>query len=402
MSRELRSSRPWVFVLAFAFLTASLSWAQVQGPEALGFKKHFVIEIGNPGPLLLADYPLVLKTDEIRSAFPDFNSYNYAIFDETGGGYRFVASQADDLNGDRVHDEIVLVRTLLPASVTRLSCYYSPKGSFQLMMTTPKASARLAGNPANPFLAWESNLAAFKFVDGRIEVYGKLYEGLILNKLPADDTVLGEWGMNLLGPGISSGLGGLSLGDGKSRLPLMNSGGQGALRTRPKVLAAGPLRALAKVEFSGVRLDGAEYEATLFVSAFADNPTSRQDVVITRKPAGPIVFSAGVEKLADESVTFDRAKGFLASWGRSAGRAGQIGLAAFFVPADFAGLDQNGPDRSIQLKARSGAKETYWTMGGWEKGIISARPPAAEDWARTAADFAQKLLAKVVIRYKAS
>ncbi len=402
MFRASRIPRLLLFVAVLSVLTAAWSWAQAQGPTALGFKKHFVIEIRNPGPRPLESYPVVLKADEIRAAFPDFNSYDYAIFDESGGGYRFVPSQTDDFNGDRVHDEIVLVRTLLPGSVVRLSCYYAPQGSFQLLMSTPRASARLAGKPEDPFLAWESNLAGFKFVDGRIEVYGKLYAGLVLNKLHPDDTALQEWGMNVLGAGPSSGLGGLSLWEGKERVRLLNPGGKGDIRIRPKVLAAGPLRALAKVEYTGIRLGGVSYEVALFVSAFADNPYSRQDVVVTRRPAGPVVFSADIDKLGNEAVTFDSAKGFLVSWGRSPGRAGEAGLAAFFAPADFDGLDQNGPDRSIRLRARPGAKQTYWTMGGWERGIVSVRAPADKEWARAAADLALTFMTKVEVHYRPS
>src|SRR5512136_285724 len=115
--------------------------ARAQDPKSLGFKGRFVIELRNPGSIALVNYPIVLKVDEIRAFAPDFNSYNYAIFDETGGSYRLVPSQADDLDKDRNHEEIVFIRDLPPASTVRLACYYSAKGSFRLMMTTSKAFA---------------------------------------------------------------------------------------------------------------------------------------------------------------------------------------------------------------------------------------------------------------------
>jgi len=391
----------WIRPAALAFLILAPAWGQPQDPKSLGFKEQFVIEIRNPSPLALENYPVILNVEEIRAFAPDFNTYNYAIFEETGGEYRLVLSQADDLNKDRIHDEIVFVRTLPPASTTKLKCYYSPKGSFQLMMSTPRAFARLGGDPAGASISWESNMAAFKFVHGRIEVYGKLYGGLVLTKLRGDDAVLQEWGMNLLAGGVSSGLGGLSLWDGKTRVPLTGPSGTAGVEIQRTVLAAGPLRALVKVEYSGIHAGGSEYGAVVFLSAFADNVFSREDVIIKPKTGRPSVLSAGIQKLEQEEVTFDKDKGFLSAWGRGAGSAGEVGLAVLFVPAEFAGLDETGPDRSIKINARPGRKQTFWTVGGWGRGIVTAVPPAAKTWAAAAGELASKLRVRVGVTYRA-
>jgi len=390
----------WISAAVLAFFLLPPAWGQPQDPKSLGFKKQFVIEIRNPSPLALENHPIILNAEEIRAFAPDFNTYNYAIFEETGGEYRLVLSQADDLNKDRIHDEIVFVRTLPPSSTIKLKCYYSPKGSFQLMMSTPRAFARLGGDPAGASLSWESNLAAFKFVQGRIEVYGKLYGGLVLTKLRGDDAILQEWGMNLLAGGGSSGLGGLSLWEGKTKVPLTGPSGTAGVQIQRTVLAAGPLRALVKAEYSGIHAGGSEYGAVVFLSAFADNVFSREDVTISPKTGRPSVFSAGIQKLDKEEVTFDKDKGFLAAWGRGTGSAGEVGLAVLFAPSEFAGLDETGPDRSIKLNARPGRKQTFWTVGGWGRGIVTAVPPAAKSWAAAAGELGSKLRAPVEVRYK--
>jgi hypothetical protein len=388
-------------VISAAFAVSS-AMAQPQDPKSLGFKKQFVIEIRNPGALTLENHPIVLNVDEIRAFDPGFNSYNFAIFDETGGDYRLVVSQADDLNRDRIHEEIVFLRTLPPSSTTKLTCYYSPKGSLQLMMSAPKASARLVGAQGTGGLGWESNLAAFKVVNGRIEVYGKLYAGLVLAKLPADDAILQEWGLNILGSGGTPGLGGLSLWAGKTRIPL--SGGaasKSGYQVQRTVLASGPLRALVKAEYSGIRPGQGDYGAVVLYSAWADNIFSRQDVLITGKAGAPTMFSVDVQKLPDEAATFDKDKGFLASWGRGSALAGEIGLAALFVPTDFAGLDEGSTDRSIKLRLKPGAKQTFWTAGGWVRGIVTASAPAEKNWALMMGELGLKLRVPIEIRYKA-
>jgi len=267
-------------VAAFFVVTwVAAARSQTQGPTSLGFKKRFVIEVRNPGPVALESYPIVLSVETIRAFAPDFNSFNYAIFDEAGGGYQLVPSQADDLDRDRAHEEIVFIRTLPASSTTRLACYYSAKGAFQLMMSTPKAGARLlGGGPAGILAGWESNLAGFKFVDGRVEAYGKLYPGLVLSKAAKDDAKLQEWGLDILAGGGSLGLGGLSAWEGGTAVPLAGAGAGGGFTVQRTVLASGPLRALVKVEYSSP-LPGARGSGTVVLfSAFADNIFCRQDI----------------------------------------------------------------------------------------------------------------------------
>lgn len=376
--------------------------AQAQDPKSLGFKGRFVIEVRNPSSIALENHPVVLKVDEIRAFAPDFNSYNYAIFDETGGSYRLVPSQADDLDKDRNHEEIVFLRDLPPASTVRLACYYSPKGSFRLMMSSPKAFARLGSGAGNPGLFWESNLAAFRFEDGRVEAYGKLYPGLVLQKLTADDTKLQEWGMKILQAGETPGLGALSVQAGNSRLALASAPGTAGPEIRGTVVAAGPLRALVRADYSGFGREAGLDGVSVLFSACADNSYSRQDIVLASTPAGPKVLIAGLPKLAGAEVSFDKRQGVLATWGKAGEAVGEAGFAVLFSPADLAGLDEGGPGPAVRLNAGSRKKLTLWIISGWGRGIVSAAPPAAENWARAAAELGLKLRVPVEVRFKAN
>jgi hypothetical protein len=80
---------------AFAALAAATVAAtpgqvvgQARGPEALGFKKHFFVDITNPSPLTLENHAIVIDVGDIRaSVAPDFNTYFYAFFDVKDGEY---------------------------------------------------------------------------------------------------------------------------------------------------------------------------------------------------------------------------------------------------------------------------------------------------------------------------
>ena len=397
-------------VLVAAILFARPVQGQDQSPKSLGFKKQFTIVLTNPGPLTLENYPVILDVAAIRAVVPDFNSYNYAIFEETSRSVELVVSQADDLDKDRYHDEIVFIRTVLPPSTVKLTCYYSPTGSFQLM-TSAKAMARMLGAPPAPgapapaptpstaALAWESNLGAFEFLGGRITPLGKLYAGLVVQKIRGGENKLQEWGMALVDPGESAGLGGLSRWEGTSRLPLMAYPEKGDLEIRTFILARGPLRSLAKVVFSGSGPGKVPFKITEYLSAYADNAFSRQDVIVDAKAPGVEACGPGFGKLGGEVVTSEAAKGFVCSWGQGAPGVGEAGLAAIFPTAAFAGQEDAGPDRWIKLGVKPGKRLTFWTLAGWERGPSAPGNPAAKNWARKVGELAAHLLTPVEIKY---
>ncbi|MCX6568001.1 MAG: DUF4861 family protein [Candidatus Aminicenantes bacterium] len=398
MPQTVAAGKRLMTFIITAAVAAGWAAAQAQDPKVLGFKKQFVIEITNPSPLALENHAVVIDVAGIRaSVAADFNTYNYALFDKKGDDYTLVVTQADDLDKDRYHDEIVLVRTLPPSSTTRLLCYYSPTRSFQLM-PAQKAFARSAWDTGGAGAGWESNLAAFKFIQGRIEFYGKLTAGLILKKFPLPENKPQDWGMDVIDAGDSAGLGGLVLWDGATRVPLFGAAAPQASLT---VLSPGPLRGLVKAEYAGLRTAAGEAGLTVFMSAFAESAVSRQDVVVSAKTAGPVVFGPGIQKLAGETFSLDKDKGFLAAWGKGAENAGEIGLAAIFSPADFAGMDETAVDRSVKLGGRRGAKLTYWVTGAWELGVTSPGVPAAKNWFRKVEGLAQRLLVPVKVEFKA-
>jgi hypothetical protein len=383
-----------VLVLAPAPAAAQ---AGAAGPEVLGFTKHFAVEIANPTSLALENQAIVLDVADIRATVaPDFNTYMYGLFDASKGEYGLVVTQADDLDKDRYHDQIVFIRTLPPSSTTRLLCYYTPERSFQLM-ATPKAFARGGWEPGGAEAGWESNLAAFKLVRGRIGVYGKLQAGLVLRKFPAAEAKDRDWGLELLEADASAGLGGLSVWDGATRLPLF---GPAAPPAKITVISPGPVRGLIKAEYPAVKTAAGEVALTVYYSAFADNAYSRADIIVTSKPSGPVVLGPALRKLAGETAALDKARGTFASWGRGAGKAGAVGLAAVFAPSDLRAVDDAGPDHALELALRPGRTLTVWTAAGWERGVAALEPAEARAWARRVGDLAARLLAPVKVEFK--
>ncbi len=387
-----------ILAVCAGLAAAATASAQVRGPETLGFKKRFFVEITNPSPLALENHAVVIDVAAIRaSVAPDFNTYYYAFFEEQGPELALVVSQADDFDKDRYHDEIVVVRSLPASSTMRLACWYTPERSFQLMPAN-KAFARGAWQSGDAEAAWESNLAAYKFVHGRIGFYGKLQPGLVLGKFPAAEAKSQDWGMDVLGTGDAAGLGGLSLWDGAKRVPLF---GPGAPLAKLTVVVPGPVRAMVKAEYPAVSTADGEVTVTVFYSTFADSAFSRQDVVLASQHAGPIAFGPALQILDRAAWSFDKVKGCLSVWGKGSGKSGEIGLAAIFPPAALTAVEETAADRALKLDGRAGRTLTYWVAGGWERGAAAPASPGAQGWARHVEDLAARLLVPVKVEFKA-
>jgi hypothetical protein len=370
-------------------------------PTALGLKSRFTIEIRNPNSFILENLPIIFNVREIWDVVPDFQSYVHGMFEELKGEFALVRSQADDLNGDRYHEEIVILKTLPPNSTTRLACYYAPKGQISFQFPA-RAFSRLGRSDAPDALGWESNMATFELVAGRIAAYGKLKDELILRNLPAPPGMRMPWGMPIFPDGEGAGLGTISLWEGETRVPLFGAGAPGGLTHKREAVVRGPLRAAVRVTCSGLKLGGAEAKVTMLFSAFAANLFSRQEVLVEGQGLPQVASGPGLQKLAGETAVLDAKKGVLWNWGQGRPGAGEIGLAAIFPPQEFVGSAEIATDRFVKLKTTAGEKVVCWIYGGWQEGVMAPLQPYAQNWEIKVNEMARKVLAPIQITYKKS
>lgn len=395
--------RSGIFLLSIFLIPASFRCLSQQSggqptPAFAAFEKRFLIELTNPLKTPLANHPIVLDIGEITKAVPDFNPLNCALVSREAD--HVMPHQADDLNGDQKPDELACVVSL-PPGPTAIVCYYSPSGT-RTMSFPVKTHARLAWEAQNANIGWESNCASYRLYYGQIEGFGKLYDYLILPVLTANYTYhnMTEWGMDILHVGDASGLGGISLWEGEKRVPAMNIGGKGDVKIDRKVLATGPVRGLARVDLSNIRSAQGEHTMTLILSAFADNFFSRQDITVSTNVSQEVTYSPGIEKLAGDTFTWDKAKGFLAVWGTGVEGAGDIGLGLMFSPQEYAGFAENSLDRYVKLRIPAGKTRTHWILTGWSKGFTAPALPAAANWAKRVEELGLRLRTPIKVQFK--
>lgn len=390
----------WLFALILTipiFLIENCQQADRESFPIQPYEKQFHIELSNPLPDPLPDQAVVLTLSDIFHVVPDFNPLRCAFTDSRGEPLPF---QIDDMDTDGKPDELAFCLNL-PPGLSEITAHYTPRGT-QLPEFPARTYARLAWETADANIGWESNRAAYRFYWGQVEAFGKLDERLIMASFTADYAYheMQDWGMDILHVGEASGLGGISLWEGERRLSTINPGGKGDNRYLRRVIAAGPIRAVARVDIQNIGSSPAEYTVTLLMSAFTNNIYSRHDIRISSSKGEDIVYSPGIEKLPQETWSMSPEKGYLASWGEGATGAGEIGLALIFNPAEYAGFTENDLDRYVKLRTLPGEKRTFWVCGGWHLGIIAPEPPQAANWARQVEDMSRRLLAPLNPRFK--
>jgi hypothetical protein len=50
---------------------------------------------------------------------------------------------------------------------------------------------------------------------------------------------------------------------------------------------------------------------------------------------------------------------------------------------------------------KPGKRQSFWTVGGWARGIVTAAAPAARNWALAMGELGSRLRVPVEVRYKA-
>jgi hypothetical protein len=390
MKNYIRSVAILIFTISIISLGISCKGDKTSHEAPGELAKSFTIELTNSLPTPLENHAVVIPIADILGAVPDFNALNCSL---TASEDRALPYQVDDLDDDGNPDELAFIATLPPGS-TEITCRYSTTGTRPNPFPV-KTYTRLAWETANANIGWESNRAAYRFYWGQLEGFGKLDESLVMAAFNANYGYheMQTWGMDILHVGDASGLGGISLWEGDSRISTVNPAGKGENVYDRKIIAAGPVRAVARVDISHVGPAEAQYAVTLIMSAFTDNTYSRQDILIQSSAGGQVVYSPGIEKLPEETWFMDEDKGFLATWGEGAPGAGEVGLALIFAPAERVGFAENALDRYVKLAVPTGEKRTHWIVAGWHLGITAPQPPQASNWAKAIEEMSIRLTA---------
>ena len=364
--------------------------------ELSGFKKQFTLTITNPSDLFLENNPFIIPASEIKAKYPNVDLTNIVLMESNRKiDYRIIPTQVDDLNQDGEFDELVFLYSIPPNSSIRLNAYSILDDNITPEYKTKTAVHQDWWKVEENTIGWESNWAAYRMFNGRIDFLGKKLEGHYLKE--EDYHNMHVWGMDVLNLGKSSGLGGISLWEGDSQFRSFNYPGEKNVKVDKRIVASGPVRSMIEVKFSDIKTENDSYEVLLNMSIFAENDYSIQSIIINSEKGNEIVYSPGIRKIENDKWTINTNSGTLATWALETGIIGEVGLGLIFPVSDYLSFSENEHDRYVKLKIPSGEKQTHYIYGRWRKGYISPTAPNLDNLEKDIKLLSRKLRVPVTI-----
>ncbi len=291
-------------------------------------EQNFVIEVTNTWHKAKNDEPVVIRLSELEIGFP----VRSAIVRE---GDREILSQLDDLNGDRRMDELVFLVDLSAETAKRLNVTLSsekkkkeyPSRVYAQMLVSDKKGKHVpvhavtvpgTSNIYNQLHhhgpAFESELVAYRlYFDQKqtVDIYGKFNKGFEIKEsqfYPTDEQLARGFGDDVLRVSGSCGVGTLKGWDGTKATHV-----EPVEARTERILAYGPVRAIAEIEVTGWQYQGAELNMTHRYILYGGH----RDVCVQtffEEPLKNEVFCTGVQKIKN-SVSYSDHQGLIGCWG---------------------------------------------------------------------------------------
>lgn len=334
---------PRLRALTFCFLLVGLSLCRPTHAAPLKTIKLLVQPTG------LAHSPVVVAVDRLKKQFPDFTP-DFCIVrtsdasaleaDTRAAHFRTLPSQADDLDGDGKADEIAF-ETDWPANQTRvITLQYGDDADIQPLRSTsaPQAYALLSRKYEG--LGWENDRIAWRLYNDKrnsIDVYGKNKPGLSLDYFARPGVNYEQdspFGRDIFWNGPAIGIGSVAAWiDGE-----VVRVSEVAAR-QPRVIAAGPVRAIVEVTFTGWKVGGRSVDLTSRLTTWAGQHWFLHEVTATNADGLTLVTGLPVKAqtvLLTPALPLTGAQHrFLATWGTQVQRPAE---ESDRVNADHLGL----------------------------------------------------------------
>lgn len=310
--------------IAFLFGAFGLS-AQVQKQE-----KTITVEVQNNWDRTKTDAPVAI---DLHTLATGFKIKSATVMEESNE----IPSQLDDLDRDHIMDELVFVvdlaahskRTFRVTLSSEKSTKTYPervyadmfiadhrKGKHQRVqaITVPGTSNVYSMvRPHGPIL--ESELVGYRLYFNEKQtpdIYGKFNKGLEIKEsqfYPTDAQLAKGFGDDVLRVFDSCGPGALKGWNGEKATHIT------PVETRTeRIIAYGPVRAIAEIEVTGWQYQGAELNMTTRYTLYAGHRDLRIEAFFD-EPLGEEVFCTGVQNITGTSQSFSDHKGLVGSWG---------------------------------------------------------------------------------------
>ncbi|MEN6627286.1 MAG: DUF4861 family protein [Candidatus Sumerlaeia bacterium] len=219
-------------------------------------------------------------------------------------------------------------------------------------------------------VAWETEKAAWRIRNGRLDFLGKRDKRLVLDELTAGSSIstdTGGWGMDALDEGTGPGAGGLTLFINGTAYPIYGDSMTGVTyrvveQTNEKVT----------VEMLATKVGPAAAPRTVQIRATAQagRPDTQFSAIVTGgSSSDKLELGVGLIRPAENYYQHDKTAGILGIWGFQAPGIDWVGVGMVYQPAIYSRLAASTTELDVVLKATRGVAAQWTIQNEWRRGM---------------------------------
>ena len=332
------------------------------------WNKRFLIEVKNPYGYNLDNTPVVIdlkKLDIVR----DGKLAPGSFFITDVQSKRVALSQIDDLDGDKLLDEIVFIADVPALSSVNFYLYYSEGGRIWQFPIRYTDAYALPG--------WESEVFGYRsYFSFILDTFAKPKNNpnLMLRQLYDEQfrqlynhhTKSGI-GMDTLNVGDTSGLAGaLCIVNGKKIKPK-----EGAIKS--EVILSGPVRSIVKMTKDPWVTEAGTFTITRTATIYAHHfETQISDAVAVKDGKGTAQYGIGLKKEKISKYEALKDEGLFVQWHNQHPSIGEHGIGIYMDPSKIALDGEEADDQYVlvkdSLKGNKEIKVDFVAFGMWKDG----------------------------------
>lgn len=366
-------------------------WLGVLAPSAAALAREPVkvlkLAISNPRSAALPAADVVVRLADLKRIAPDLQAQSLMVVatnaatleaDRAERATDELPSQLDDVDGDGKLDELAFQLRLGPLQTRIVTLAYGEQAAILRLKSTYPVRAHAAFREHYEGLGWESERAAWRiYFDQRsaIDLFGKRRDALALSifgQAEYDYHRETPLGRDIYKVGNALGIGAMALLDG-GKLTRFGAAPQHAWR----VVANGPVRAMAQVTYSGVATASGARDVSSTFTVWAGE-RGFWHLARLRGPVGAVAVVAALPKKSGTVAAAKVVSGAVAlgTWGHQVLAPGaqaseslpdqNLGLGLIAPGAALAARSEDADNYFVRLPLADGAAAAY-VMGAWDQ-----------------------------------
>jgi unsaturated chondroitin disaccharide hydrolase len=340
--------------------------------------KVIKVAVTNPSAVARPAENVVLRIADLLKIAPDFKAGN-AIVTATDAATLAddartmqtveLPSQADDLDGDGKYDELVFQVPLKPRQTRIVTISYGDQAAIQRLRSAYPARAYMKFSARYEGLGWESDETAWRiYFDKRngVDLYGKRRPGLQLDIYSAPEYVYhmeSPFGRDIYDVGQSIGVGAVAAIEDRKVTRVADVASRDW-----KILANGPVRAVADLIYKGWKVSGRTVDLTSRITIWAGEHGFEHRVTLSNADGVTLVTGITRKKGLDPLPEVGGLTSFT-TWGPQVVLSGSkaqhedlpnenLGVAVL-VPNEYA-AKQAPDDANYLVRIQPHANEAHW------------------------------------------